>query len=64
MPDFYTKAVLTVIAVSLSAIASQGSPITRVRADTAGCNDYNNPCYVELRTGHNIPIVIKNWPDK
>ncbi len=67
MPDIYTKIVLTVIAVSLSAIALQGSPITRARADPEACGDYNHRCYVELITSSSpddMPIKISNSPDR
>lgn len=48
--DFYTKAVLTTIAIALSALAIQ-SGIGSARALGDGCGSYLDPCIVEIKGG-------------
>ena len=49
--DIYTKSVLTVIAISLAAMAWQGIGPRPAVAMGDGCGGYSNPCYVEATIG-------------
>jgi hypothetical protein len=48
--DWYTKGVLTVIAVALAAIAWQNAA-TPASALGRGCGEKMNPCYIQTGTG-------------
>lgn len=71
MIDRYTKIVLTVIAVALSALALQGFT-PRAIAAGPGCGDRLDPCYVqgggrisndEVRARERDPIERLNYRD-
>ncbi len=51
MVDLYTKCVLTVIAVSLAAIAIRGQVFPDAVASSRLCGDYSNPCYISAKSG-------------
>jgi hypothetical protein len=65
MGDWYLKAVLTVIAGALVAIAVQNG-VQPARALGDGCGSSFDPCYVSTRSmgGLAIPLDVKvtNWP--
>jgi hypothetical protein len=56
MVDRYTKGVLTVIAVALTAIAIERST-SPAHAQMPSCGNAGNPCYVSNYGG--IPLVVK-----
>ncbi|MGH1353385.1 MAG: hypothetical protein ACRBBN_21635 [Methyloligellaceae bacterium] len=51
MIDLYTKSVLTVIAVSLAAIAIRGQVFPDAVASNRVCGEYSNPCYITVKSG-------------
>jgi hypothetical protein len=58
MVDRYTKTVLTVIALSLAALAiEQAAP--PARAQEAGCGTQRNPCFVA--SDYNRPLIVRNF---
>ena len=58
MIDRYTKAVLTVIAASLTAIAIEQA-IPAAHAQSAGCTGSSNgPCYVTPYPGLPFKVVV------
>ncbi len=60
--DIYTKAVLTVIAVALCAIAFQNVILPAQAASHCGENSWN-PCYVEVENWPSSQDVwVENWP--
>ena len=54
--DLYTKAVLTVIAVSLAVLAVRGG-IEPARALGDGCGSRYHPCYVTLDSTLDVNVV-------
>ena len=58
MLDWYTKTVLTVIAVSLATIAVRGTVIPNAIAGDRACGDYSNPCYIATKSG-GLDINVK-----
>lgn len=67
--DRYSKAVLTVIAISLSVIAWRGfvAPTPARAFGGEGCGaSRRDPCYIELVPNVLNPfeVEVKNWPDK
>jgi len=59
MIDRYTKAVLTVIAVSLAGICLENAA-TQAHAQGMGCGSSSTPCYVTNFGA--IPLTIKVAP--
>jgi hypothetical protein len=60
MFDRYTKAVLTVIAVSLTVIAAQGV-VRPAQAQMEGCGiNSMDACYV--RTDRALPVMVERFP--
>ncbi len=58
MIDSYTKAVLTVIALALAAIALEN--VQREAAAQGGCGSAALPCMVQFPG--NVPVVVSNQP--
>lgn len=59
MTDRYTKIVLTIIALALSAIAIQGT-ISSAQAQFGDCGDgIANACYVRAGMGQ-MPVTVMN----
>ena len=58
MGDIYTKAVLSVIAGALLALAAQGA-LKQASAQPVGCgSDVNNPCFVTIFSSTDRPVVV------
>lgn len=57
MFDRYTKIILTVIALALSAIALEGS-VGRAQAQAEGCGSAYNPCYVQPGGMGTVPMPV------
>jgi hypothetical protein len=55
--DLYTKAVLTIIAAALVAIAWQGG-VRPANAQMSACGSYLTPCYVE--TTRTVNVWVEN----
>lgn len=63
MFDRYTKIVLTVIAVALSAIAVQGTIRPAFAAFGEACGQSSiSPCFVDNVSQHGLPVYVMNWP--
>ena len=58
MVDGYTKIVLTVIAIALTALVFRPliTPRTSAAADTCGTKE--NPCFVAVPAGFGLPVVL------
>jgi len=62
MFDRYTKIVLTVIAVALSAIAIEGS-VGSAHAQMESCGSTSiSPCFVDNVSQLGLPVHVMNWP--
>jgi hypothetical protein len=59
MTDLYTKAVLTVIALSLSVIAWRGLAPAGASAAQASCGWISAPCYVQGASARGL-LVFQN----
>jgi hypothetical protein len=57
MIDRYTKIVLTIIAVALSAIAVQGAIGSAQAQFGNGCGSFGDPCYVDAGLS-GLPVYI------
>ncbi len=78
MLDGYTKLVLTVIAVALTALAVGQFRPERAVAQGAGCGDIFNPCFITTTVGllglpettaniqgndvRGLPVIVLNQP--
>lgn len=58
MVDRYTKAVLTLIAVALTAIAIHGY-VKPAWAQSDACGDVGNPCYVRTMMGGGSTVMVQ-----
>lgn len=56
MVDRYTKTILTIIAISLAALAIENAA-GPARAQGEGCGGAGNPCYISNYGG--LPISVK-----
>lgn len=61
MTDIYMKAVLSVIAVSLTALVFQNAT-TPALAIGEGCGSFSNPCYVKTNYREWLNVRITNKP--
>jgi len=60
MYDRYTKVILTVIAVALSAIALKMPTGGRAMALDGECGSFSNPCYVDTPNSYGLKVYIKD----